>query len=304
METVVLKLTQPKIDALMAHYHVYKTTTKAPYVTFMAKTNHTTITVYTSRKVMFQGTHANEEAARWTETRSKPVTKTPTATTLPKNLATLPFIGSDEVGNGSYFGPLVVCAAFVGPEHMDTLNTLGVKDSKLLTDQQILAMAPKLKALLPYKELIVTPEKYNEMQPTYNAVRMKVALHNQAILLLEQQLTTQVKGALIDQFTPETNYRKHLANEARKAQIPLYFVTKGEQYHLAVASASIICRATFLRQLEALSKKAGLTLPSGAGTKSDAVAAKIIQTKGSEALREYAKLHFANTKKALALAQK
>ena len=301
METIVLKLTKTQIQTLIEHYQSKKITTKAPYVTFAAKSNQTTITVYTSQKVMFQGQQANLEAQKWSTTlpEKKATKKTqPALTQLPENLAQLPFIGSDEVGNGSYFGPLVVCAAFAGPEHFAALKALGVKDSKLLTDAQILTMAPKIKKLLPYKELIVMPEKYNEIQPQYNAVRMKVALHNQAVCLLEP-LVSKADGILIDQFTPEKNYRKYLAMETTSPTLPLYFVTKGEQYHLAVASASIICRATFLTTLSTLSKEAGITLPSGAGAKSDDVAAQLISRFGVDVLTRYAKLHFANTKKAI-----
>lgn len=305
LETIVLKLTPSEITALIDYYQASKTTTKAQYVTFSAKYNHTTITVYTSNKVMFQGQHAQIEAKRWKselpEKKAKKTNTTSTAT-LPKNLATLPLIGSDEVGNGSYFGPLVVCATFVGPEQFDTLKQWGVKDSKLLTDAQILALAPKLKTFLLHQELVVLPEKYNQIQPKYNAVRMKVALHNQAIALLENKVP-EAKGALIDQFTPEQTYRKYLASEKKQANLPLYFVTKGEQYHLAVASASIICRATFLTTLAELSTQANITLPSGAGKASDDVAARIIKTKGIDALRYFAKLHFANTQKAIQQAQ-
>lgn len=54
-------------------------------------------------------------------------------------------------------------------------------------------------------------------------------------------------------------------------------MTKGEQYHLAVAAASIISRASFLEELDKESAELGLTLPSGAGTKSDQVAATILK---------------------------
>lgn len=47
---------------------------------------------------------------------------------------------------------------------------------------------------------------------------MKVALHNQAIYLLLQELApTKPEGILIDQFTPENNYRKYVRNEKIKS---------------------------------------------------------------------------------------
>lgn len=111
-------------------------------------------------------------------------------------------IGSDEVGNGSYFGPVTVCAAYVDKSMISKLKALGVRDSKELTDPQIIQLSHVIKERIPYKLLIVEPKKYNEIQPNYNAVHMKVALHNQAIYLLLQELApTKPEGILIDQFT-------------------------------------------------------------------------------------------------------
>ena len=36
-------------------------------------------------------------------------------------------------------------------------------------------LAKVLKETIPYQLLVLPPKKYNEIQPTYNAVRMKVA---------------------------------------------------------------------------------------------------------------------------------
>ncbi|PQB94409.1 ribonuclease HIII, partial [Enterococcus faecium] len=70
------------------------------------------------------------------------------------------------------------------------------------------------------------------------------------------------------------------------------------------AAASIISRASFLEELDKASAEAGITLPSGAGTKSDQVAAKLLEKGGMPMLEKYAKLHFANTEKALKLLKK
>ncbi|MEO1771058.1 ribonuclease HIII [Enterococcus sp. 665A] len=203
------------------------------------------------------------------------------------------------MGNGSYFGPLCVCAASADREKLPELRHLGVKDSKMLTDLQIREMAVKIKDLIPYKLLVLMPKKYNEIQPKYNAVRMKVALHNQAIALLLEQIFPQKPDAiLIDQFTPPANYKKHVKGEKRQIDEQIYFITKGEHYHLAVAAASIISRARFLEGLDEASEEVGIVIPSGAGKPSDQAAAILLKRGGSELLTNYAKLHFANTEKA------
>ncbi|MFV0557941.1 MAG: ribonuclease HIII [Enterococcus sp.] len=299
MTPIIIKVTPQKMKQLQMAYATHLINNKVPYTNFVAKVNQTTITAYTSGKVMFQGAHAEKEAQRWGNFTKNSPNKKATTTTLPPDFAQKSIIGSDEVGNGSYFGPLVVCSVYAHSSQLKVLKQLGVKDSKLLTDSQIKKLAPQIMELVPYQKLVVTPSKYNQIQPTYNAVRMKVALHNQAIYLLEKKIAPEKPdGILIDQFTPEANYRKHLAAEKNQVTENLYFITKGEQYHLAVAAASILCRASFLSELEQASAEVGFTLPSGAGAKSDTIAAKILKQGGLELLGQYAKLHFANTEKA------
>jgi ribonuclease HIII len=52
-------------------------------------------------------------------------------------------IGVDESGKGDFFGPLVIAACYVGPEHLAELD--GVNDSKKLTDPVALTLASKIK---------------------------------------------------------------------------------------------------------------------------------------------------------------
>ncbi|MGX7204432.1 ribonuclease HIII [Enterococcus pingfangensis] len=295
MSSAVLKLSKAEIQKLKTYYSDHLLNKKVPYSEFSAKKNGTSITAYTSGKVLFQGNNADQEAARWGKTAAAPKK----SSMLPENFASLAVLGSDEVGNGSYFGPLCVCAAYADKEHLAALKQLGVKDSKMLTDEQIRKMALTIKELIPYKLLVVNPEKYNEIQPKYNAVRMKVALHNQAIrLLLEQIKPTKPDAILIDQFTSEANYLKYVKQEPQRVEQKIYFVTKGEQYHLSVAAASIISRASFLEELDKASLELGTKVPSGAGKPSDELAAKLLRQGGLDLLRKYVKLHFANTEKA------
>lgn len=55
---------------------------------------------------------------------------------------------------------------------------------------------------------------------------------------------------------------------------------KAESEFYAVAVSSVIARDLFLTNLDDLSRDVHLTLPSGAGHKSDVVAAQIIQQYG------------------------
>src|SRR5699024_6122609 len=92
-------------------------------------------------------------------------------------------------------------------------------------------------------------------------------------------------------------YEKHITSEGRKLDPHTYFMTKAETHSLAVAAASIIARASFVKEMEDLSKIVGFSLLKGASPKVDQQIAKIIRTKGKQFLPSVAKVHFANTKK-------
>lgn len=74
--------------------------------------------------------------------------------------------------------------------------------------------------------------------------------------------------------------------------------------HVAVATASILARYAFLKEMDRLSELVGFTLQKGASSKVDEMAAKIWLSKGEETLHSISKWHFANTEKARRLLQK
>ncbi|SEF21472.1 ribonuclease HIII [Streptococcus gallolyticus] len=271
-----------------------------PYVTFAAKVKGVTVLVYTSGKVVFQGANA-ETIAEQFGYQSASQSTSDTA-----NGQNMPLIGSDEVGNGSYFGGLAVVASFVTPDDHALLKKLGVDDSKNLTDSKIRQIAPILENNIKHKALLLSPQKYNQVVgkgKMHNAVSVKVALHNQAIYLLLQDGVKPEK-IVIDAFTSRQNYQKYLKNEANQFANPLTLEEKAEGKYLAVAVSSIIARNLFLENLAKLSQEVQYKLPSGAGSQSDKVASQILAAYGMSGLEHTAKLHFANTQKAQALLKK
>ena len=44
-------------------------------------------------------------------------------------------VGSDEVGTGDFFGPIVVTASYVNKKDIPFLESLGVRDSKQITEE-------------------------------------------------------------------------------------------------------------------------------------------------------------------------
>lgn len=291
-----MKLGKDELQNLVKTLASKQVSNNNPYVTFAAKVQGVTVLVYTSGKVVFQGTDAESIAKQF----GYQVSHQDSDTLSGQNM---PLIGSDEVGNGSYFGGLAVVASFVTPDDHPLLKKLGVDDSKNLTDSKIRQIAPILEENIKHKALLLSPQKYNQVVgkgKMHNAVSVKVALHNQAIYLLLQDGVKPQK-IVIDAFTSRQNYQKYLKNEVNQFDNPLTLEEKAEGKYLAVAVSSIIARNLFLENLDKLSQEVQYQLPSGAGTKSDKVASQILAAYGMAGLEHTAKLHFANTQKAQAL---
>ena len=287
MASITLTPSEKEIQAFLEHYQTSLSPSKNPYIRYFLRLPQATVSIYTSGKVLLQGEGAEKYASFFgyqivEEIRGQ----------------NLPLIGTDEVGNGSYFGGLAVVASFVTPDQHDFLRQLGVGDSKTLTDQKIRQIAPILKEKIQHQALLLSPSKYNEViGDRYNAVSVKVALHNQAIYLLLQK-GVQPEKIVIDAFTSAKNYDKYLAQEANRFSKPISLEEKAEGKYLAVAVSSVIARDLFLENLDNLGRELGYQLPSGAGTASDKVASQILQAYGMQGLNFCAKLHFKNTEKA------
>ncbi len=287
MASITLTPSEKEIQAFLEHYQTSLAPSKNPYIRYFLRLPQATVSIYTSGKVLLQGEGAEKYASFFGYQFVEEISG-----------QNFPLIGTDEVGNGSYFGGLAVVASFVTPDQHAFLRKLGVGDSKTLADLKIRQIAPILKEKILHQALLLSPSKYNEViGDRYNAVSVKVALHNQAIYLLLQK-GVQPEKIVIDAFTSAKNYDKYLAQEANRFSNPISLEEKAEGKYLAVAVSSVIARDLFLENLENLGRELGYQLPSGAGTASDKVASQILQAYGMQGLNFCAKLHFKNTEKA------
>lgn len=187
---------------------------------FRAKTPNAVITAYKSGKVLFQGGSPETEAQRWAgdqkaaSKKQKQQQRTTSQFTPPPGLFTTNHIGSDEAGTGDYFGPITVACAYVEKSQIALLKSIGVKDSKNLTDPIIKKLSKELVKLhIPYSLLVLHNEKYNQLQAKgWTQGKMKAMLHHHAINNLLQKIDNQpLDGILIDQFCEPAVYKRHIS---------------------------------------------------------------------------------------------
>lgn len=304
--TITLKVCEETKRQMIEFFADLKREKTPPYAVFQATDGDTVVTLYESGKAVFQGKDADLASDFWIETEkihngsanttdSREKEKKKVEKILPIRINS---IGSDEVGTGDYFGPIVVTASYVNKDNIDFLLDLGVKDSKKLNDEQIIQIVPKIIQRIPYQTFILKNKEYNlRKSENINMNQMKAILHNKVLYELKSK-NYPYQYIVVDQFEPAASYYKHIQATSKKVN-DIFFLTKAEDQCLSVACSSLISRYIFLKEMNSLSKDIGMTLPKGAGPIVDDAAKKIVEKYGKEKLNEIAKLNFKNTDKIL-----
>lgn len=314
--TITLKVS-PNTKEKMIEYFIDKKRSKTPpYAIFQADEMDTVVTLYESGKAVFQGISADIDANMWKEmerhlnptkkiemTNSTEKKKEKKEVYIDPKIYNSTSIGSDEVGTGDYFGPIVVTSAYVKKENIPFLEELGVKDSKKLTDEKILEIVPKLIKVIPYSSVVLSNKEYNEKySEDINMNKLKAILHNKV-------LGNMIKNGyeydyiVVDEFAQKYVYFNYLKSSNDVVR-NITFLTKGEDKCLSVACASLISRYIFIKEFAKISENVGMLLPKGASTLVDEKGVEIVKKYGFDKLKEIAKLNFKNTTKIKDLIEK
>ena len=304
--TKVIRVDNETKKLMNNFYQDMKREKTPPYAIFQADTGDTIVTLYESGKAMFQGVSADIEAGMWTSINKDKkdidyFIDTDNKKKEEKEEINIPIdissVGSDEVGTGDYYGPIVVTASFVSKENIPFLTDLGVKDSKKLSDEQILKIVPKIIKQIPYKTIILTNREYNERYgKDMNMNKIKAILHNK--VLTEMVKDNNYDYIVVDQFESEKSYYNHLS-EVPNPLKGITFITKAEDKCLSVAVSSLISRYIFIKEIDKLGNKYGIFLPKGANYYVEDVGIKIVNKYGINVLKDIANLNFSNTDRIL-----
>ena len=303
--TKVIRVDSQTKKLMNEYYDNMKRTKVPPYAIFQADTGDVIVTLYESGKAMFQGVSADIEAGMWEtikenkddidyfmETNEKEIIEK--ETNIPRDISS---VGSDEVGTGDYYGPIVVTASYVSKENIPFLEELGVKDSKKLSDEQILKIVPKIIKVIPYKTIMLSNKEYNDNYgKDMNMNKIKAILHNK--VLSEMVKDSNYDYIVVDLFESEKSYYNHLSD----IQNPLKgitFITKAEDKCYSVAVSSLISRYIFIKEIDKLGNKYDIFLPKGANYYVEDIGIKLVQKYGEDVLKNVAKLNFSNTERIL-----
>jgi len=304
--TKVIRVDNDTKKLMNEFYKDMKRDKTPPYAVFQADTGDTIVTLYESGKAMFQGVSADIEAGMWESIRKDKDNidyfmdtkdtkiKKEEQVEIPSDIAS---VGSDEVGTGDYYGPIVVTASFVSKDNIPFLTELGVRDSKKLSDEQILKIVPKIIKKIPYKTIMLSNKEYNDNYgKDMNMNKIKAVLHNK--VLTEMVKDNDYDYIVVDQFEPEKSYYNHLSDVPNPLK-GITFITKAEDKCLSVAVSSLISRYIFIKEMDKLGDKYGIFLPKGANYYVEDVGIKLVNKYGEKILHDIAKLNFSNTDRIL-----
>lgn len=301
-----IKVDQAKAEEIKDFYHAEEIIDdKRPYDYFLVNVDKVEIHAYKNRKevytIIFKG---DKKAIEEAEIFSDNVTITETDDNS-KNSDKDYFecwddlssqIGSDEVGVGDFFGPLVVVASYVDKKDISFLEKLKVNDSKKMTDDYILDIGATVKRRIKNYIVLVSPDKLsNTVNNSLNIHKIMAKCHNFAQIGLKKKYNLSDDLIVyIDQFEKEENYRRAVQDEIINNS--LFFRTRAETFYPSVAVSSVIARYTFLKEWKKMEEKLGMTIPKGASATVDTTYNILRKKVKQETLDKYVKRYFRNYK--------
>lgn len=277
MATFSFKLDDSKILKLKDTFRDYIKTNPNEYIDTFIQKDDLTISIYKTNKVVFQGNDAFFYAQAYIDVKK------------------VRHGGSDEVGTGDCFGPVVVCSSIVEVKDYDFIEQNHITDSKQLTDDYIRKIGPELIKRFKHSLLILDNATYNKVHETDNLNAIKAKMHNKAYQNMQNKGYDMPKCNYVDEFCPEADYYAYLDGQ-KDIFKDLLFETKAESKYPAVAISSIISRFAFLEYMDKLNAKYGVPFPKGSSDIDNIN--KTIDTFLSKypknELNNVAKLHFKN----------
>lgn len=198
------------------------------------------------------------------------------------------YIGTDEVGKGDFFGPLVIAAVYVNPKTKKELLRIGIRDSKEISDYQIRELSGEIELIVKdnFEIVKINPARYNEFYAKLkNLNKLLDWGHSKAIDNLLDN--TKCKFVITDKFSKKD---LNVVTHSKHSDVEFVQETKAEKY-IGVAAASILARATFLEWFDSQERK-GLKIPRGSSEQVEIYARNLIKKIGEEKLRDLVKIHF------------
>jgi ribonuclease HIII len=200
-------------------------------------------------------------------------------------------IGTDEVGKGEWYGPLVVACIALTPKQSTHMRELGVRDSKEIGRSRLMKLAQEITRESFTKDVLtLMPEKYNQLYKEFRAEGKTLNdllawAHASAIRRVLAELGKRRIKILIDKFDVEKTELRLLTTahvSGKTSNLEIIQTASGDT-EIPISVASILAKEEFENRVGDLERKYGIQLR---GAKPETVSKEI--------LANVAKTHFKN----------
>jgi ribonuclease HII len=179
--------------------------------------------------------------------------------------------GVEEAGRGPVIGPMVMAIAAIDEKDQFKLQTIGVKDSKLLTPKQRKEMFVMIKGVCKYKIIVLSNKEVDKALKDPNMNLNKLEGKTSA------KLINSLKPDKVMLDCPSTNPSAYV-NYVKKfvtSKTEVKAEHKADINHPIVSAASILAKVTRDEEIEKLKKKHKVNF--GSGYPSDPLTIKFVE---------------------------
>lgn len=262
------------------------------YAFWEIKSKDFTATFYNSGKFVIQGKNIAPLFDKLSENfmeiqeKGRNIKQEGTKSDLP--VLPLPYIGTDESGKGDFFGPLVVAGVMITEKNRKIFEDLGIKDSKMLKDEQMLKMSQQIQKHSVFSIVAISNAKYNELYIKFRNLNKLLAWGHARVIenMLEKH---PCNYALSDKFGDESLIQNALMKNGQTIQLEQRVRAESD---LAVAAASVLARATFVQRMRDLESFYGCKFPKGCNENVKEAAKEFTRMYDKKRLYEVCKGHF------------
>ena len=198
-------------------------------------------------------------------------------------------IGVDESGKGDFFGPLCVAGVLVDEKTEKLFADLGIKDSKKISDKKILELEKVIKSNAIHSVVAISNGRYNELYTKIKNLN-KLLAWGHARVIENICESNECDYAMSDQFGDESLIKSALMKNGRN--IELRQMVRAESADIAVAAASVLARAAYVKKMAEMEQTYGLKFQKGCSDLVKTVAKEFISKYGKDRLLEVCKTHF------------
>jgi len=169
--------------------------------------------------------------------------------------------GVEEAGRGPVIGPLVVCGVLIDEKDEQTLKSIGVKDSKLLTPAKRETLFEQIKKIAAgYKLKVVPPQEVDAALMSDNLNLNKLEAQKMA------EVINELKPDRVILDCPSNNtkeFTRYLRQYLKNKKLEIAAEHKADVRYVVVGAASILAKVTRDREIQKIKEKIGIDFGSG-----------------------------------------